>query len=210
MANVPYYPPDTTTNVIIPPSGAYNSNASSVQPSSIGTSATGDFYIFRQTMYFALKRQKIIVPNSPWVDENTAVDVNQSFAATETHNRLLIGGEVTIEARIEPSATYNVVNARVPLTLVAYGAASGLSGNGIYTSGVGSVYPLQLGYLRRYATSADTAYGTQRQFYFSLFERPGSWSATDPGEPINYIVRLVAQRIQSSYEPLFDPNLISI
>lgn len=210
MASVPYYPPDTTTNVIIPPSGAYNSNASSVQPSSVGTSATGDFYIFRQSLAFALRRQKTIVPTGSWIDIRTAVDVNDSFDSTPTHNRILVGGEVAVEITIEPSATYNVEKARVPLTLVAYGAASGTSGNGLYTSGYGSVIPLQLGYVRRFATSADTPYGMHTPFFFTLNERPGSWPVTDPGEPINYIIRLVAQRVKNNYISQFDPNLIAI
>ena len=210
MASVPQYPVDTSVNIIAPPSGSYNYNSSSVQPSGLGISATADYYIETQGLDLYFFRQNTIVPTTPWNDPHNAVPVTSTFDTTPTHNRIICGGDAYYYARIELNATYSPSAARVPMNLVALGAASGTAGNGLYTSGNGHVQTYALGYKRRLATSADTIAWKHEFFTFPILTRLNGWSTSIPGDSINTIVRLVANEIQTTYIPEFDVNLIAI
>lgn len=206
----PVYPVDPLVVTIQPASGYYNQNASSVQPSSIGTSATGNFFIEAQALEIAIWRQHLLIPTQSWVDPRNAVPVDQSFYTTPDKNRVLAMGFAGYQATIEYSATYSPANVRVTHVLAALNAASGTGGNGLYTSGYGHIQTVQPGYKRRFATSGDVASYTTQSFAFPLFERQGAWDRTIPGDAINWIVRLVALNVQSRLIPGFDPNLLYV
>jgi hypothetical protein len=181
---------------IAPVSSLYNPNSPNVVASSFGGSALADYYITTQTLDFQLVRQNYIDPS---VNSLPGWFVGQSPNNTcqATNNRIFVYGTVTVNAQIVRSVLYNSQSTRIPHTFQAFGAASGFSGNGMYTSGLGSIATLQPGQIIRPVLPFDFEYTTVRQFWGPVFIASQSWESNPSAQFINNIIFWAAYNAQS-------------
>lgn len=223
------YEVDAVTYTVQPPSGLYNPNASSIVPSGTGTSALTNYSVTSQNLQFSFFRQNLIIPNGSYFDPNLTYQVGTSSYyypcaggwtvanPYATNNRIMVQGQASYQVQLIPTTIFNVSSARVPQTFQALGAASGVSGNGLYGSGTGSVTTLQPGYLRLPTTSSTSSinYVVTKTFVFPLYLRVGSWESiwfpgTNLYDPVNQIITDVANKIKSDYIPEFRTDLLFV
>lgn len=206
----PTYDVDGTNSTLQPQSGLYNPNSQNVVASSFGSSSLANYSVTSQSFGFQLFRQNIIIPNGTFYDPNVTAPVGGNFVCSATHNRIIVYGYATYTETIIPSSIFNVSSARIPQTFLGQLAASGTSGNGLYTSGNGIISTYQPGYTRAIANSTSIPISRSATFTFPILLRQGSYDSLPIGDPINTIVFNVAQQIKNKYIPELKLDLLFI
>ena len=206
----PTYDVDATNFTLQPQSGLYNPNSQSVVASSFGSSGLANYSVTSQQFGFQLFRQNIIIPNGSYFDPNVTAPVGNSFGCSATHNRIMVYGFASYTETIIPSTIFNVSAARIPQTFIGQLAASGVSGNGIYTSGNGIITTYQPGYIRNIASASSVPINRTATFTFPVLLRQGNYSSIPVGDAINTIVFDVAQQIKNNYIPELRLDLLFI
>lgn len=208
----PTYNVDAVTNLVTPNSSIFNRNASGIVTSSTPiVAASPIFEVTTQFINFSIIRQDIIIPNGTFTDPNVTTSApNGTFAGNATHNRILVNGWATHTVTLQPSSNILASSIRAPQTFLAFGSASGTSGNGMYSTGLGYVNTFQAGYLQVPATVSSAPVNGFAQFTFPIFLRTNRWNAVGVLDPINYIILEVAREVKNRYIPQFREDLLFV
>jgi len=212
----------TNEGLVQPPSGIYNPNEGQLVLSGAGASATtANYIVLSQGFNFQFWRQNIIIPDGTFTDPRVTFAiggddfaVNSSFMTSATHNRILVQGTATFSKQLLTTTIFTVNAARIPQTFQAMFAASGLSGNGLYTSGYGNVPTVQQGYVRNLATDAEVSkfvpITRNINFIFAINLKVGPYLHGKTYDPVNGIIRQVAEQIKLRYIPEYRTDLLLV
>lgn len=187
-----------------------STNAIDIFPSGAGTGASSSTYYYNQSLNFNILRQDIIIPNGTYTDPRVTTSAGGAFTCTPTHNRLLIQCNVNFASYIGPNPSGNLPasHGAVPMIFSLWGAASGASGSGYYTTGPGHVMTYSGGYAWRPAVSTDIQQSISRSLTFTLDLMPGSYSSNFIITPINQLIRRVAKYVKLNSCSQLDLTLI--
>jgi hypothetical protein len=194
----------------LPSDSFINNGGISVAPSSVGGSATGDWYCHRQYFTFAVERQNYIVPNGSYYDDNTVsgATITTDFACSATHNRLLISLDAFVDQTIEYDATYSS-SYRIDQEFTVDLALSA----GSMTTGLGLANTVIIGEIKRLARKDSSGnildqVGEQSIYghKFPITIRNGPYAGSS--DSANEIIMEVAQYIKSNLLPNLNISLI--
>ena len=194
----------------LPSDSFINNGGISVAPSSVGGSATGDWYCHRQYFTFTVERQDYIVPDGTYYDQNTVsgATISTGYDGITTHNRLLVSLDAFVDSTIEYNTTYSS-SYRIDQEFTVDLALSG----GSMTLGVGQVNTAILGEIKRLARKDSSGnildqvgmqdiYG----YKFPINVRNGSYNG--PADSANEIIIEVANYIKRNLIPSLNISLV--
>lgn len=194
----------------LPSDSFINNGGISVAPSSVGGSATGDWYSHRQYFTFTAERQNYIVPDGTYYDPNTVSGVNytNNYNCSTTHNRLLI----TLDAFVDQNIYYNTTYSSSYRIDHEFTVDLALSGGSMLV-GVGQVNTAIPGEIMRLARKDSSGnildqVGTQTisSHKFPITVRNGPY--TGPADSANEIIMEVAHYIKRNLLPSFNISLV--
>jgi len=194
----------------LPSDSFINNGGISVAPSSVGGSATGDWYTFQQHFNFSVERQNYIVPTGSYYDQNTVsgVTISTDYDTSTTHNRLLVTLNCVVQADIEYNATYNSAYRTEQDFTVDLALSAGSMSNGI-----GSVQTAIIGQIKRLARKDSSGNildpEINQQFYgivFPIFVRSGAH--INSIDTANEIIMQVANYIKQNLAPDLNLSLV--
>jgi hypothetical protein len=169
------------------------------------------YEVYSQFLQFDILRQDIIIPNGSFADPNVTTSApNGTFAGVATNNRILVRGVAANSNQIIASSNISASSIRVPHTFIAVGSASGVSGNGMYSTGAGFINTFQPSYLQTPATASSTAFNNFTSFTFPIYLRANRWNSLSISDPINSIITEVAREVRSRYLPNFRLDLLFV
>jgi hypothetical protein len=194
---------DSATPLLITSS----TNAIDILPlgSSNGTSST---FGYSQHLQFQILRQNVIIPDGTFTDPRVAVPVGTNFTSSATHNRILVTANVTFQSFVGSNPNTSSAYGSVPMIFGLLGAASGVSANGFYTSGDGTIYQASGGYAWRPAKTTDIPETFTRTITFTTDLIPGTYSSASTVTPVNMLVQRMAKYIKLNGCPQLDLTLI--
>ena len=194
----------------LPSDSFINNGGISVAPSSVGGSATGDWYTHRQYFTFSVERQNYIVPDGTYYDQNTVsgATISTGYDGSTTHNRLLVSLDAFVDSTIEYDATYSSsyrIDQEFTVDL-ALSAGSMTTGNGLVNTAI-------LGEIKRLARKDSAGnildqvgmqqiYGTK----FPITVRNGAYGGSS--DSANEIIMEVANYIKKNLIPSLNISLI--
>lgn len=207
----PSYDIDVISNEVTPNSALFNRNASGIATSSTLIATPAAIYEqFYQQFSFTILRQDIIIPNGSFTDPNVTVSANAAFPGIATHNRILVNGNANLNSFFITSANLAASSIRVPQTFLAYGSASGVSGNGLYTTGTGWIPTYQGGFTQAPITASSVEITRNINFTFPIYLRSNRWATFSISDPVNEIIREVARELRSRYIPELKLDLLFV
>jgi len=194
----------------LPSDSFINNGGISVAPSSVGSSATGDWYSYYQSFHFTVERQNYIVPDGSYYDQNTVsgVTLSTAYDSSTTHNRLLVNLNMSVHSDIYYDATFDSAKRIDQEFTVDYDLSSGN-----ITNGLGRVDTVIQGQILRLARkdSSGNLLDTEFSYIFNNYKFPifiANGEHDNSPDSANEIIMQVANYIKQNLAPDLNISLI--